>query len=423
MLIQLAALLLTANTPTVEAAKIPVAFLKTVKPHAGSRGAKGHAGLHQNANNSGGVPGIDSLINFTSQFNSPGFDGSGNPQSVWPFEMVGDAPENNKKTILHSPIIPVIVDLLNPDGTVATFNGVPLTFDPTGLVLPVLRSPLFQHNQYFSGNTQFTDGMMRAQFWGRISHDDDGDEGYHVILNPDLKTTRRMQIPAGLWQFFFDPATNLAVAAVVDENTFTNLLFPSTVVDNSTIIGQAELAGDMTTRDLTTFLFDNVFLFSGPNCCVIGFHSYDFEPGDPSNGNRDRRYVMDYASWISGGIFLGGFEDITAISHELSETFNDPFVDDATPWWESVDPSGVFGGNCQNNLETGDVVEVLITNNAVFPIQMNGRTYHPQNEAILPWFEFQSPSHATKHAYSFPDETTLPNLSPGPLLPGCVPAP
>jgi hypothetical protein len=46
------------------------------------------------------------------------------------------------------------------------------------------------------------------------------------------------------------------------------------------------------------------------------------------------------------------------------------------------------------------------------PIKMNGRTYHPQNEALLQWFEFESPSSAIHGAYSYPDETTLTALSP-----------
>jgi hypothetical protein len=52
---------------------------------------------------------------------------------------------------------------------------------------------------------------------------------------------------------------------------------------------------------------------------------------------------------------------------------------------------------------------------------MNGMTYHPQNEALLPWFEFQSPSTAIDGAYSYPNEKTLPALSPI-ELPGCPPS-
>ena len=63
-----------------------------------------------------------------------------------------------------------------------------------------------------------------------------------------------------------------------------------------------------------------------------------------------------------------------ALSHEMSETFNDPFVNNATPWWLS--PSG----QCQNNLEDGDVIEGLP--NPTFPVKLNGVTWHPQTEAL-----------------------------------------
>jgi hypothetical protein len=163
-----------------------------------------------------------------------------------------------------------------------------------------------------------------------------------------------------------------------------------------------------------------VYLFQGvpSNCCILGFHTYDVEPGDASNGNKERRFVLNYSSWITPGLFGGGFADVTATSHEIAETYNDPFVvsdgvHDATPWW--LAPSGL----CQNNLETGDVIEGLA--DAVFPIQMNGFTYHPQNEALLQWFEFQTNSDAFKGAYSYPDITTLTHISPANLKPGCQP--
>ena len=133
-----------------------------------------------------------------------------------------------------------------------------------------------------------------------------------------------------------------------------------------------------------------------------------------TRANVEKRYVLDYASWISLGIFGGGFEDVTALSHEVAETYNDPFVTsdgvhEVTPWWLS-------GGNCQDNLETGDVIEGLPT--ATFAVTLNGYTYRPQNEALLPWFAREFPSSAFQGAYSYPDATVLPNLSP-PEMAGC----
>jgi hypothetical protein len=79
-------------------------------------------------------------------------------------------------------------------------------------------------------------------------------------------------------------------------------------------------------------------------------------------------------------------------------------IHNVTPFWLSPN------GNCQDDLEVGDVIEGLP--NDVFPITMNGRTYHPQNEALLQWFEFQSPSSALDGAYSYPNTGTLTALSP-----------
>jgi hypothetical protein len=85
-------------------------------------------------------------------------------------------------------------------------------------------------------------------------------------------------------------------------------------------------------------------------------------------------------------------------------------VHNVTPWW--LAPNGL----CQDNLETGDVIEGLP--DGVFPITLNGFTYHPQNEALLPWFEFESPSSAIDGAYSYPNELTLTSLS-APQNPFC----
>jgi hypothetical protein len=280
---------------------------------------------------------------------------------------------------------------------------------------------------------QFNDQMLRAEFANRLGDRDDGDDegGWHTFLNPVQRTARTIKVPfytatgTNAWYYFTDANGNPALGAI-DYDTFGNLLFPATYpFDSSTPVGAAELVGDITTHDISTFLFNNTVLFTNGNinnCCVIGYHTYDLEPGIPQNGNLPRLYVLNYSSFLSPGLFLFGFQDITAWSDEMAETFNDPFGNNLTPWWESVDPF-TGAGNCQNDLEVGDVIEVLDSLNPVSTMPGKGLTYHPQNMALFPWFAFESPSPAHLGAYSFPDETTLMSLSPGPLLPGCVPAP
>lgn len=417
---------------TTDGARVPLDFLRGATPlRVDTEAGRHKAGL---ARASGGVPNVDSVVNFTSQFTAPGFDSADQPQSVWPFSMVGRAPQANQVTRIKSPIVPITVELLDADGHVGLSpNGSPLrmvvgqdTVDAT------VRSPVYGSFPYNSGTGQFTDQMMRTMFWDKFphhadhaehgDHDDDHDElhGYHVVLQPQVKATRTIQLAFGTYRYAPRADGSCCAFILADINEFGGKVFPATPDDTSTVLGSVENSGDATTKDITTLLFKDFFLYQGDpaNCCILGFHSYDLEPGTPANGNREKRYVMNYSSYISPNLFSFGFQDITAFSHEMAELFADPFVDNATPWWLSQDP--VLGSSlCQNNLETGDVTEVL--NQPVHPIPMNGRTYHPSNEALLSWFAFQSPSTARAGAYSFPDETVLPGLSPGPLHAGCVP--
>jgi len=410
---------------TANPAQVPATFLqgkRTITTHR-TANTKPNAGANLAAKASGGV---DTLVNFSSQFTAPGFDNDGNPQSVWPYTMVGRAPQLNRSTKFNAPVIPVTVEMLDASGNVAkTASGAPLrmvtgqdTIDLT------LNSPVFQNFPWTTGSSQIADGMMRAQFFFQAG-DGDGDrddQGYHNVLVPHVKTARTLRLPFGSYAFAPKADGSCCLFVLADIDTFANQLFPPTADDTTTVMGAAEHAGDMKPADITTLLFRDVFLFFGvpSNCCVLGFHSFDAEPGTKQNGNRERDFVMNYASYISDGLFGGGFADVTALSHEVSELYDDPFVNNATPWWLSIDPPT---GNalCQNNLETGDVVEVLSTN-ATHATPLHNKTYHPSNEALLQWFAFESPSSAHLGGWSFPDETAVTALSPGPLLPGCVPA-
>src|SRR5450432_3915682 len=355
-------------------------------------------------------PAADTIPSFNGQFVANGFDSAGNFNRVWLYNMVGAPPKSGKSTTFNAPIIPVSLDLRNADGSQRFVNGQRLFSDATQFVEPVLQSPLFQNHQYTSAEdpTQFNDAVQRASFGDRA------EDSWHNLLKPAVKTARVMTLLRGTYLFALNADGTCCAFVLINANTFVNELFPPVFpVDDSTVIGAAELAGDMTTQDISSLLFPNAYLFvnNDPNqCCILGFHSFDFEPGIPSNGNQQRFYVMNYASWISPGIFGGGLADVTGLSHELSETFADPFVafdgvHNITPWWLSPN------GNCQNDLEVGDVIEGLP--NGVFPITTHGVTYHPQNEALLQWFEFAKPAqHDGQRGYSFPNMTVLTALSP-----------
>jgi hypothetical protein len=362
---------------------------------------------------------VDTLANFTGSFHTRGLDPNGILTRNWPWAMVGNSPAAGGTTHLDNPIIPVSIRLLDASGHQRYLNGHRLFLGGGRNVEPLLHSPLYTNSAYSSSSdpTQLTDAVYRAQFWSRMAQD------WHTLLVPQVKEARVISVPYGLYRFALNADGSCCRFILIDVNEFFNLLFPPTFpFDNSTVIGDAELEGDMTTKTIATLLFGDVYLYFGDpsipgNCCILGFHSFDFEPGVPANGNVQRAYVMNYTSWISPGLFGNAFVDVTAASHEMNELFNDPLVGafstaggacglpgqpecvDTTPWW--LAPNGL----CQNNLETGDVIEGLP--DATTAIVTHGFTYHPQNEALLQWFEFREDSDAIGGAYSYPDPSVL----------------
>jgi hypothetical protein len=349
---------------------------------------------------SSGIANIDSLANWAGQFSAPGVGPTGNPQSVWFYDMVGNPPELGGTTSFNAPIVPVSLDLRNADGSPRYVNGHRLFYDVTPFVQLTVNSPVFQNANYSSSHvaTQFADAVQRAEFFETAKPD------WHTLLKPVVRPAGVMVLLRGTYRFALNTDGSCCFFVLVEDGTFQNELFSTAVVP-------AIETEESTTKDVSTFLFPNTYLYAGHNpnrCCILGFHTYAFEPASSSNGNIEHRWVWNYSSWITPGIFSGGFQDVTALSHEIAETFNDPFVasdgiHNITPWWLSPN------GSCGDILEVGDVIEGLP--HEVFPITMNGLTYHPQNEALLQWFEFESPSTALDGAYSYPNAGTLQALS------------
>lgn len=385
--------------------QVPKDFLKNARHQSGKVPPNNHSsqGSPHDA-----IPNIDSVVNFSGQFNADGFDIQNNVQRKWDFNMVGNRPEHGGTTTINAPIIPVSIDLRNADGSPRFVNGIRMISDATQFVQPVLDSPVFSNATYTSSNvpTQFTDAIQRAEFFDKAKSD------WHTLLKPVVKPARTMTLIKGTYLFAVNDDGTCCAFILVDEGTFINSFLPIFGINPNTVVGGAETDGDITTQDISTFLFPNTFLFAAGDLSffTVGFHTYDFEPGTDANGNVEQRFVVNYSSWVTPFVFFGdNFEDVTPLSHELSETFNDPFVGSdgdhgITPWWFAPN------GGCQDLMEVGDVVEDLP--GAGFPMVTNGTLYHPQNEALLPWFEFQSPSHAIHGAYSYPDESLLPALSP-----------
>jgi hypothetical protein len=349
------------------------------------------------AGNPGGVPNVISIPNFTRSFTFGG--------TTFPYTMVGNDPSLGHRTTIPTKLVAVSLQLLNADGTV--FD----TVDAGEFVQPALNSPDFQKFKYEKSGepAQFSDAIQRAEFFNHM------DGNWHTELSPSLVDSITITVPKFVNVRFrgqIVQAINYQSGLAPDGHRFV-LMFNLFFNQQLGIIVNNEIdAGNFTTDSFNLPLLPNTFLFSfNPNnpkargsCCVLGFHTYFTDGAVPES-----RWITQFASWISPGIFGGGFEDVTAISHEIAETFNDPFVNNATPVWQFPGEPGV----CQGNLETGDPVEVLA--NATFPVTLKTKdvsfTYHPQTEALLQWFAQTVPSDAIHGAYSYPDLTALPTAA------------
>ena len=166
---------------------------------------------------------------------------------------------------------------------------------------------------------------------------------------------------------------------------------------------------------LPIFLTNKILLHIGQNplnCCVIGFHGAGPVPSGSENaygpghgkGNQPVQ-TFAWASWVTPGIYArpdGGvnwaLQDIHALSHEIAEWADDPFINNfVNPWLTPTAPQ--YG--CTNSLETGDPVVAIgfaMGSNAYEQgpnpngSQSADGYYHPEDEAFLPWFMRTAPN-------------------------------
>jgi len=297
---------------------------------------------------------------------------------TFPFNVVGANPKAGGSTNIPTQLKPVTLLFEGYEDE----KGNPIVLSPASIMANVSNSPNFRPAQYTTGFTQFADAVQRAQFYNAMAPE------WHTILQtPQLLKPLIMVVPKNSARVFRNRNTG-ELYAVVDTAFFVSQL--------NTLVQMENLRIDA----LPIILTRNVMLSPGADvkqCCVLGFHTA-FDAGQLNDTQMVQTLV--WASWIDQGILGPGVADVTAMSHEISEWVNDPFGTNLVPAWQY--PNAALG--CQNNLETGDPLATLP--NAGFPVNIEGFTYHPQNQVLLPWFTRQS-SDALDHAYSFPDSTLL----------------
>lgn len=231
-----------------------------------------------------------------------------------------------------------------------------------------------------SDTTQLGDAIHRAQ-WRKTG------SGYHVLLGqPALLPTVSYTVPANQGFIVIGRRTGARIG-LMDSHWFANRL------------NEALRNLHISSGTFPVFLVNNVFLYDGSpaNCCVLGFHGATTS----LNGNgRQQVNTNMFASYSTQRIFganpgdsFSYIADIHALSHEVQEWMDDPFVNNVVnPWLTPTAPQ--YG--CTAFLETGDPVVGF-----GFIVHLNGRDYHPEDEVHFSWFARESPSRAARGYYTY----------------------
>jgi hypothetical protein len=299
----------------------------------------------------------------------------------FPFRMIGTDPATGSATTsVRVMIIPL--DLTFGDGTELSASQTACG-DTQSSVSRILKSPLFQSFPFtvggtFLGNTQYEDGFQRANFWSNVSTTS---PNYHVLLVGTAGSTQSFALPPLPAQGF---PTDLTVAGPCARIGFEDQGDLDARVQN--VIKTLDMPGDV----LPVFVMYNTFATSGGSCCILGYHTTTFDT---------HRHPYIVTSYSDPGLFFQTIQDIHALSHELGEWMDDPFVRSFVPLWGNV---GQVSG-CVVDLETGDAVTGIAT-----ALTMNGFTYHPEDLVFLSWFARQTPSTAVNGQYTLLNSFSAP---------------
>ena len=331
------------------------------------------------------------------------------------YNMVGVDPSTGGSATIEADITPIVVNI----------GG--LSFSGNDVLAATLASPQFASNSYGKtpaataagsfpyapaliagpGGTlsqgdarnklQLEDATMRAQF------NQTGSSGYHLILHPNVMPTVTIDVPS-------------------DQGVLLRSGRGVVFADISISWWSAQIQNLESTADAThlpIYLTNNVLLHIGSNvlnCCVIGYHGTRAAGNGSGSTNSNGNAVVQtfaWASWVQPGLYSrpnGGtdwaLQDIHALTHEISEWADDPFVNNTVEPW--VTPTAPQYG-CTSYLETGDPVVAIGfamgTNTYEQGPNPNGTQsadgyYHPEDEAFLPWFMRTAPNKVSEPTQS-----------------------
>jgi len=259
--------------------------------------------------------------------------------------FIGTDPASSAKgTATTVPVVIIPVKLVS-----GTFTADPMAkmANKKTAVAETVKSPIFKKSVDFVqggtniGKTQYIDAFQRASLWGTVtSH-----PKYHVLLgNPLVEPEQTLTVPAA----YGSVGTPFGIPVIeADINWYDNSILPM-------------LSGlGVPTNALPIFVRTQSYLYDNTGCCIGGYHSTTIS----NQPYADFTYIQSATTTFS--------EDVSALSHEIGEYVDDPFVNN----YSSL--CGIY--------EVGDPLEGT-ANFGNYPYAVGGFTYHLQDLVMPPYF-------------------------------------
>jgi hypothetical protein len=314
---------------------------------------------------------------------------------TYSYDMVGVNPATNDSATIAVDIVPINVTVLG-----RTFSG-------SDVIPAVLASPIFKKGDFSSttaaststgakgpggalssGNqrVQLLDATMRSQF-NKVGTE------YHLKLSPIVRRAVTIQVPDTFG--VLRTSGGGITSARVDATWFQPV-----------VEGLTASLHYLQPHRLALFITNDVRLYGNHNptvCCVFGAHgtTNTTAEGNESEGRQSLQTFV-WATWLTPGIAnpatAWAVQDISSLSHEITEWAADPFETNfVQPYGPPIAAAAMYG--CSNLLETGDPTITLGFSAGLNTFDQNpfsDGTYHPQDEAFLPWFMRTSPNHVSQ---------------------------
>ena len=269
----------------------------------------------------------------------------------YPFTMVGTNPKaTNITTTVPVFIIPIKMVYGANNGNM-TFDPTVANFGSLSTVQMVQGSPILSSNVDFVqggvdlGQTQYIDAYQRGNFWAAVKTN----TNYHVLLGtPTVLATQTINVTQSQGSVITNPFLPGHKVGTMDINAF-----------DLKLQGFMQQFSQIQPNTLPIFVTYDVYLTFG-GCCIGGYHSANApEPAGQS-------YAFSTHVDQGSGVFS---QDTAALSHEIGEWMDDPFVDNNVP--------------CSDNsiMENGDP---LVLDDHAYTV--NGFTYHLQDLVFIGYF-------------------------------------